>query len=794
MSVPVDVSLNALSYFLLSLHGAVGVDVAARALPTALHLYNSWCAHPQAPSSVYCQPRVQRLTVRVLRECIMSAVGASDITEAEIRGITQGMLQLVGSGLLGWHQCVALQAAAAAAEQQEEVLQQQRKSKHEAAAAAVAKATATAAAAVASAGATTPGPAVMTAAAEAAAKAFLDRETMCRHAVPTSTSHKSTEPPERGDNGWALLVYNHLGLPAEEFASKTRTPIVSALGKPDSAAKRSMAWPDRGWESPEEFDGWRQAGVERSGIAAVMKSRPVRDCIHIASRLAVDGLVTFVCTDSELADLCGMALGPVPTASVHTSKLTGRRARTLAELDSLVKNHALANVRPSFRDSFVARGQLAFELVTLYRGVLCGRSPLTSSSSLSSSALSTLPRVPVGALNAALSSGVQLWRRVATSCVAASFAHLATMPSSSQLPAASDGQLLQSLGALFVVGSAVEALRPGARVVLTHRSCVGTVTAYDDGGANVQVLVDGECAVVDVQPGQVQPVPALPPPPEATLVKLLAGGAGKEAYDEQCEYVVGSLAVFLVNNASVVVEAPSWATASTSDSGLQSMLRYAALAVHTQAMALLWSLASTSVPCLKLVGAHTELQRLFQVQRLLSLHVMMRLRLVLTPHTCLSLVFDQTESTALSTHDAAAASTDDPAAAESALWSSRFQFSQSLQQALRAHEAGAVFLSRRKPGAVSPPPLVSSFQLPTIVSTSSMDGCCFGDCSGRRVVHVRDAGESSVVLANRAVPLVLTSYFFEVCPTASVLPRSSIPLCRCCRLCACVECVRSVCV
>ena len=124
---------------------------------------------------------------------------------------------------------------------------------------------------------------------------------------------------------------------------------------------------------------------------------------------------------------------------------------------------------------------------------------------------------------------------------------------------------------------------------------------------------------------------------------------------------------------------------------------------------------------------------------------------------------EQDEAAALPASDFALLPFADVPSAETGIWGSRSQLCQSLQWLLHNAESASPARPVKpvKRQALAPS---AAYALPTFVSSSALDGCCFEDCSGRRVVYVREGGDATVVVANRHVPLVLTSYYFEVRP------------------------------
>ena len=242
----------------------------------------------------------------------------------------------------------------------------------------------------------------------------------------------------------------------------------------------------------------------------------------------------------ELAELCGLDRATVRRATpgaVPSSKLTGRRARTLAELDSLVKNAKLVSSPPQVADSFVASSQLALELVQFFRAVLAvraGPSVLASPLVGGGRALPALPAMAV-------------WKREAALCVARAFQRLSTAHTRA-LTSAAEAHVLQSFAALYVLTGTVEALRPGCRVSLVHRGGEGTVTAYCDGASSAHVLVDGDTRVVEVAVDGMVPMAAIPPPPEGLLVKIATFDSKKETYEAQCDDVIATLVSYLVSD------------------------------------------------------------------------------------------------------------------------------------------------------------------------------------------------------------------------------------------------------
>ena len=96
-------------------------------------------------------------------------------------------------------------------------------------------------------------------------------------------------------------------------------------------------------------------------------------------------------------------------------------------------------------------------------------------------------------------------------------------------------------------------------------------------------------------------------------------------------------------------------------------------------------------------------------------------------------------------------------AAEAALASACCQMGQALEWASSPASVDTAAVSAPAAARVE-----SSVSLPFLISMQSVEGCCFEDCSGRRVVRVREGDDPVLVYGNRPVPVVLTSYYFEV--------------------------------
>jgi hypothetical protein len=337
-----------------------------------------------------------------------------------------------------------------------------------------------------------------------------------------------------------------------------------------------------------------------------MKSRPARECLIIASRVAADGYLPCVCTDAELLELCGRTAAPSSSSGAKTV-VTGRRSRALAELDSLSRNAKAGKKPPVFAPSAAARTALAFEIATLFRALL------------------RLPRSAAGttAVSVAASEwdGALAWRRLARSAVSLSFSALTSIKSPG-FTAVSDATILRCVGALHVLNGAKEVVRVGARVALSHQDDVcGTVVEYEDGADTVVVLVDGTPGPGPVRVHDAVPFPALPPPPEAAVMRMFGGESDEMA---AVHTVLTTLAGFVQREAHAILallsrgskggvpSAVAGAAAGVSSS--RNKLAYPSAVLVVQALGMLWTLCSSSVHCMNLVSRDVDLHRVLQVR------------------------------------------------------------------------------------------------------------------------------------------------------------------------------------
>jgi hypothetical protein len=362
-----------------------------------------------------------------------------------------------------------------------------------------------------------------------------------------------------------------------------------------------MAWPDRGWRESTEFDEWRAQALEVSGVSVAMKSRPAKECLIIASRVAAEGLVSCVCTDAELAELCGRA--PTATAPGSKAVVTGRRSRALAELDSLARNAKAGRKAPVFAPTAATRTALAFEITVLLRALL------------------RLPRSAAGVTAVAVAAsewdGALAWRRLARSAVSLAFTSLAAIKSPG-FTSVTDAAILRCVGALHVLSGSKEVVRVGARVALDDAA--GTVVQYQDGADTAVVLVDGSAQPAPVHVHGATPFPALPPPPEAAVMRMFGGDSDDDV--AAAHTVVSSLASFVQREAHPILALLSRGGRSggTSASGAgpsgpeaRNRLAYPGAVLVAQALNMLWSLASSSVHCMQLISRDSDLHRVLQV-------------------------------------------------------------------------------------------------------------------------------------------------------------------------------------